>query len=91
MSPRDAQVMQHDAVSPYALSLVDRVLPYLEKRKEKLPKRAQSILNLIRGWDGGLTTKSRAAAVYTMFLELMNCLGNFRFDRLAWQLILIGH
>ena len=86
MSVRDAQVMQQDAQSPYARSLVKRILPYLKKQKNRMTSNGKSAYSELVTWDASMNSKSTAAAVYTVFLNRL--MYNTFEDELGTQLYL---
>ncbi|MCX8051586.1 MAG: penicillin acylase family protein [Chlorobi bacterium] len=68
---RDAQLMQLDLASPYALQLLGIVRPVLDtSTSDTLQRHA---IDLLSRWDGYMLSASGAAALYSVFLErLMN-------------------
>lgn len=68
---RDAQLMQLDLGSPYAMQLRKLVMPVLERTSfDSATTRAFTIF---RQWNGYLLPASAGAAIYSVFLErLMN-------------------
>ena len=71
MTVRDAQVMQMDVVSPYALHFNAKVLPILKKGHERLDSVGRRALYLLERWDGSQTAVSPAAAINAVFLQRM--------------------
>ncbi len=69
MTVRDAQVMQMDQVSPYALDVLRAVLPILESGYRQYPAEGKAAVTALRRWDGAMTTVSVAATVYTVLLR----------------------
>lgn len=68
---RDAQLMQLDLGSPYAVQLRELILPALERTPfDSATRRAFAIF---QQWNGYLLPASAGAAIYSVFLErLMN-------------------
>lgn len=69
MTVRDAQVMQMDQVSPYALDVLRAVQPILESGYRQYPAHGKAAVTALRRWDGAMTTVSTAATIYTVLLR----------------------
>jgi penicillin amidase len=70
---RDVQIMQHDVVSPYAKSMLKRILPILQRSTKRLSPEARRAVAILASWDAGHSPLDRAASIYSVFL-----------DRLVW-------
>lgn len=92
MSVRDAQVMQLDIVSPYALSMNERILPILRRASSRLTPIETAALASLAKWDGTQSTVEPASAIHAVLLQKL--IWNTFEDELGTQLfydwVLIG-
>ncbi|MBI2793456.1 MAG: penicillin acylase family protein [Ignavibacteria bacterium] len=84
MSVRDAQVMQLDFVSPYAISVNRRILPILHRASSRLTHLEHSALASLVKWDGTQSTVDPASAIHAVFLQKL--MWNTFEDELGTQL-----
>lgn len=69
MSVRDAQVMQQDVTSPYALRFTQQLIPHLEKAHKQYTELERTAFALLKKWDGQLTTIDPAASIHAVLLQ----------------------
>lgn len=69
MTARDAQVLQQDVQSPYALGLIQQLLPVLHRVRSRFNATDSAAIRLLKTWDGEYTTVSVAATVSAAFIE----------------------
>jgi penicillin amidase len=84
MSVRDAQVMQLDIISPYAISVNNRTLPVLRRASSRLTQLEQAALASLVKWDGTQSTVDPASAIHAVFLQKL--IWNTFEDELGTQL-----
>lgn len=83
---RDAQLMQQDVVSPYARSLVARLMPILKRGTARYGQLEIRVLGMLSSWDGSCSTLDPVAAVFAAFQQRM-IVNTFQ-DELGQQLFM---
>lgn len=83
-SVRDAQVMQQDVTSPYAKSLLQRLLPLLKKGNNRYGNTEKNALKILTTWDYSESAIDAPASVYAVLLQRL--LWNTFEDELGQQL-----
>ncbi len=69
MSVRDAQVMQQDVTSPFAVRFTQHIIPHLEKARKRYTELERTALALLKKWDGQMTTIDPAASIHAAMLQ----------------------
>lgn len=71
MTARDAQVLQQDVKSPFALSFTNTILPILKRARGRYNETEKTALRMLGAWDGSMTTVSPAASIHATLLQRM--------------------
>jgi len=70
-SVRDVQMVQQDQQSPYAKSMMRKILPVLELNTKRFSASQKQALGLLKKWDGTFASLDKAASVYATILQRM--------------------
>lgn len=84
MSVRDAQVMQQDVTSPFAVRFTQQLIPHLDRASKQYSDVEKRALTLMKKWDGQLTTVDPAASLHAVLLQRL--IWNTFEDELGTQL-----
>ena len=68
-SVRDIQMVQQDLQSPYAKSMLKKILPALESYYKKYTSEQKRALSLLQKWDGTFSPIDKGASIYAIFLQ----------------------
>ncbi|MCO6467168.1 MAG: penicillin acylase family protein [Bradyrhizobiaceae bacterium] len=71
MSARDAQVLQQDVTSPYALEFTKTIVPIIKRARKRFGPTELAALSLLEKWDGSMTEVSPAASIHATLLQHM--------------------
>lgn len=71
MNARDAQVLQQDVVSEYALTFTKNILPVLKQANKRYNRTELAALRALEQWNGSMTTISYAASIHAYLLQRM--------------------
>ncbi len=86
MTARDAQVLQQDVHSPYAVQCMQKLLPVLKRARPRYQSLEKQVLDTLEKWDGSMTTLSCGASIHAVMLQ--NLMWNTFEDELGTPLYL---
>jgi penicillin amidase len=71
-SARDAQIMQYDLLSPYALQVLDKLIPVLNKSYSGLTLTEKQALERLKKWDGIMHADVPSSAIFNeVYMQLL--------------------
>lgn len=70
-SARDAQLLQIDALSPYARELMQYTFPTLVEKQNELTELEKNVLRMLLNWDFQISSHLASPLIFNTFLERM--------------------